>query len=131
MIGCAVFGEKERPAPIIIKEYIPYPQHHCHSNYNLSASNTSSNTSSKEQVNAFNVRSMSQDLGTGWGETKRSEVTSVEFDKESNPAAVYEIFYNTREQLERLAWTSERKPSTLRRKHSRASIAGHQLKIKK
>ena len=52
VIGCAVFGEKERPAPIIIKEYIPYPQHHCHSNYNLSASNTSSNTSSKEQVNA-------------------------------------------------------------------------------
>jgi len=63
---------------------------------NLSASNTSSN-----QVNAM-YSSSSQDLGTGFGDAKRSEVVSVDFNRESRPSEIFEIFYNTREQLDNM-----------------------------
>ena len=43
-----------------------------------------------------------QALGTGWGEQKRSEVTTVEFDRQAVPEAVFEINYNTREELEKI-----------------------------
>lgn len=88
VIGCVVFDEKERST----LSWVTYPVDIF---FNGTATLNISN-----QVNAFN--SISQDLGTGWGETKRSEVTSVEFEKESYATAVFEIFYNTREQLERL-----------------------------
>lgn len=55
--------------------------------------------SSAVNVSSSMLRSFSQDVGTGFGETKQSEVISVEFDRESNPDAVLEIFYNSREQL--------------------------------
>ncbi len=44
----------------------------------------------------------SQDVGTGFGQTKHSEVIIVEFDRESNPDAVLELFYNSRKQLSRI-----------------------------
>ncbi|MBI5732611.1 hypothetical protein HY967_01475 [Candidatus Jorgensenbacteria bacterium] len=66
----------------------------------LNASNTSENKVYSMQ--SMKTKDMSQELGTGWGEMKRSEVTSVEFNQVANPDAVFEIYYNTREQLERL-----------------------------
>ena len=68
------------------------------SNYSLNATPTSSMKGSSMNV----VNSVQQELGTGWGESKRSEVKTVEFERASNPEAVFEIFYNTREQLENL-----------------------------
>ena len=62
------------------------------------------------QVNAFSMRSVSQDLGTGWGDKKRSEVVSVEFDREGSPSEVFEIYYNAREQLEAMGINLNREP---------------------
>lgn len=42
-----------------------------------------------------------QEIGTGWGEYKGSEVTTVEFEKFNQPV-IFEILYNTREQLEKM-----------------------------
>lgn len=77
---------------------------------NLSANTTIGNSSTnimdmqstptKSALKTLSIKRVSQDLGTGWGETKRSEVTTVEFEREGNPAAMFEIYYNTREQLE-------------------------------
>ena len=65
--------------------------------------NTASSASSSNQVNAmFTSSSVKQDLGTGWGETKRSEVVSVEFERANHPYATFEIYYNTREQLDNM-----------------------------
>lgn len=48
------------------------------------------------------MNSVSQDLGTGWGSTKKSEVTTVAFEKESSPSEVFVVYYNTHERLEEL-----------------------------
>ena len=49
------------------------------------------------------TRSMSsQELGTGFGASKQSEVTTVRFEEESSPDSVFEIFYNSHKQLELL-----------------------------
>ncbi len=48
------------------------------------------------------MRSVSQEIGTGFGETKRSEVITVSFDKEKEPDAILEVFYNSRKQLEKM-----------------------------
>lgn len=51
-----------------------------------------------------------QELGTGWGESKKSEVVSVNFDREDNPSATFEIYYNTRKQLEEIGIDFSKKP---------------------
>lgn len=43
---------------------------------------------------------VSQSIGTGWGDTKKSKITTVEFKAKDAPESIFEIFYNTREQLE-------------------------------
>lgn len=55
------------------------------------------------------VKNYSQDIGTGFGQTKRSEVISVSFDKESKPDAVLEIFYNSRKQLSKIGVDFDRR----------------------
>jgi hypothetical protein len=56
-------------------------------------------------LNAMNeshsMKAMSQQgIGTGWGDAKRSEVVSVEFERKGAADTLFEIYYNTREQLE-------------------------------
>lgn len=51
-----------------------------------------------------------QSLGTGFGEAKTSEVTSVSFDRENTPDAIFEINYNTREELERAGVNFKKEP---------------------
>lgn len=46
-------------------------------------------------------RSLSAGLGTGWGQTIEDKVQTIDFDKESSPDAVFEFYYNTRENLEK------------------------------
>lgn len=88
------------------------------SSYGLSAMNAASDTVTNVfNVNAtptasasMQVNSLQQELGTGWGESKKSEVRSVEFERADSPEAVFEIFYNTREQLELLGVDFNTKP---------------------
>lgn len=67
----------------------------------LSVSSHASGAAGDSQVKA-SYSAARQDLGTGWGENKKSEVTSVEFERDSSPSATFEIYYNTRDQLEKL-----------------------------
>ncbi|MEX2052843.1 MAG: hypothetical protein WD898_01290 [Candidatus Paceibacterota bacterium] len=41
-------------------------------------------------------------LGTGFGQDRYSPVTTVDFDSESSPSAVFSLYYNTRGNLEKL-----------------------------
>ncbi len=78
---------------------------------------TSLNASSDGAVslNYSNSEGVSQNfsnvgLGTGWGDQKRSEVTMVDFEREDSPRETFEIFYNTREQLELLGISLTKPP---------------------
>jgi hypothetical protein len=50
------------------------------------------------------------DLGTGWGDDRKSEVVSVDFDREASPSVIFSMLYNTREQLEKLGINFKREP---------------------
>jgi hypothetical protein len=39
------------------------------------------------------------DIGTGWGETKKSEVVNVSFERDTNTLSVFEFYYDTRQNL--------------------------------
>ena len=52
----------------------------------------------------------SQKLGTGWGDQKTSEVTTVEFERASTPNTTFEIYYNTRGELERAGINFRKQP---------------------
>ena len=101
VIGVAIFTEKYHE-PIwnyTLTTSQNYPQNII-TNYNLDCNTRgSSMMQSSQAMNCSMQSSAPQDLGTGFGGYKRSEVISVEFDKESNPDAVFEIYYNTREKL--------------------------------
>lgn len=123
VIGCAVYKEKEHVKIIekIIKEYIPYEvkpyvfpplnsgpwySYQCSS---LSQSEpasimtcaTSLNASASPTSNKFS-RSVSQGLGTGFGEDKYSPITKVDFERDDKITEIFTIYYNTRENLEAL-----------------------------
>lgn len=67
---------------------------------NTSASAQAMNTSAPAQaVASFNAQA-SAGLGTGFGEVKYSPTRSVEFERESAPTCVFNLRYNTRENLE-------------------------------
>lgn len=110
IIGLAVFLEKEKQK--VIKEYISYPIYPVYPRYPnypiypvWSAPNYfcgTSNLISGTICNLNETHSINQNLGTGWGEKKQSEVVSVEFERQISPEATFEIFYNTREQLIKL-----------------------------
>jgi len=116
VIGLAVFVEKEKIQQTVIKEYItipyippvyprypnyPYYPYWGTPTYTLSNMNTSRNTAGNT-IYDCHASQESQNLGTGWGKKESSKVTSVEFDRKEKPNTTFEIFYNTREQLENL-----------------------------
>lgn len=51
-----------------------------------------------------------QALGTGWGEQKNSEVTSVAFERVKAPETIFELHYNTRENLEKIGISFQKTP---------------------
>lgn len=51
-----------------------------------------------------------QKLGTGFGETKTSEVINVNFDREATPDTIFELYYNTREELEKTGVNFKKTP---------------------
>lgn len=123
VIGCAVFCEKIQPITFTYASgngtgifpanplYDPfnnekYPRWYAGSSTTtancLNASATSANFYSERSERTIELSSLkAQDIGTGFGESKKSEVISVSFDRESNPDQVFTVYYNTREQLEK------------------------------
>lgn len=92
VIGCAVFEEHVRePEIVIIKRRSVGPSwpYHFDGQTTITCSTASLSTSNSNTS-----------LGTGWGDQKYSPVQTVEFDRRDNPSAVFEIFYNTRKNLE-------------------------------
>ena len=103
VIGVAIFREKQShitPTPFPEYPYpkYPYPKwpmYDVMSNVNMSMVNDVAES----------------DLGTGFGEYKKSEVIEANFDKESNPDTVFEIYYNSREQLEKIGIDFHSRPN--------------------
>jgi len=62
----------------------------------------------------FNVQDsnmkIKQDIGTGFGEYKKSNVTNVDFERDPSSLVTFEIYYNTRKELERMGVNFEEKP---------------------
>jgi hypothetical protein len=76
---------------------------------NLSASATNDSM----QVMNCNYRAGSspkQQLGTGFGEQRTSEVTTVNFERKNYPETTFEIRYNTREELEKTGIIFKKEP---------------------
>ena len=114
IIGAAVFEERENYKYVVQKSTWIDPWtlgYGVGTTYTLTSSGTtnsysvsgaSSSTSlSSTALNATPTIS-SNALGTGWGEEKKSSVNWIEFDRVEKPSAVFEIFYHTREELEKL-----------------------------
>ena len=120
-IAVAVFREKEKtyvhwPTVTIPREKNRKPWNE-QIFFNSSIDTEYSNKASITNVNnSFNVSkgssmmTVSQEIGTGFGETKRNEVTSVSFNREEQPDAVLEVFYNSRKQLEKIGIDFYRQP---------------------
>ena len=117
-----------QPAPWIIEKHIHHEHCHCWkcnpvkwewysvsggTDHMCQASNLTANAFSAQAEptrSSMQVKTMKQELGTGWGEYKKSEVVTVEFEKEKTPEAVFEMYYNTREQLEKIGIDFNSKP---------------------
>lgn len=67
----------------------------------------SCSTTTGSNFSGQSVRSVSQDVGTGFGESKTSQVVTTSFEEESSPDTVFELFYNSRKQLESMGVTFE------------------------
>lgn len=102
VIGVAVFKEMQNSFV-----YVGYSSY-----YNTTwLGSTVENTSMFKQSNyRCSAQASSQDLGTGFGDTKRSEVTSINFNKENYPDEVFEIYYNTKQQLENMGINLTERP---------------------
>lgn len=60
--------------------------------------------------NSPNQAQSVQQLGTGFGEQKNSEVISVNFERVHDPSITFEIYYNTREELEKEGVNFKKEP---------------------
>lgn len=72
-----------------------------------SSTETSGNSG---KVSIRSVKQPQQQIGTGFGERKESSVISVSFERDGGPDAVFEIRYNTREQLEKAGISMKKEP---------------------
>jgi len=110
-IAVAVFREKEEIyqltlpfADMPVKPYTP-DTHPWWFNQNSTYSidlNTSGGGGGGHGYNTMMCAATTQQVGTGFGATKNSAVTSVSFRKEEEPDSLLEIIYNTKEQLNRM-----------------------------
>ena len=132
IIGCAVFKEKIKfttinipTPPIVIEKHIHHEHHHCdcwkcnpYKWYQTTGGMPGSqlNTCYNTQNTAYFASCCNtsgegkQELGTGFGERKFSEVVTVDFDRENNPVEIFEIYYNTRQQLEAIGVDFKSRP---------------------
>ena len=74
----------------------------CQSMSSSSINNSSIESSDKNRDSSYNKSTlMEQKVGTGWGSDKTSKVSAVNFDREEYPDSVFEIRYNSKEELEK------------------------------
>ena len=123
VIGCAVFKEKRHEPvypPVTIINNFPEPKPYnppmwpawpsITPNHTFDPVNVYSlNCSAGAQANALNAMQAtntnnnkvfaSAGLGTGFGEDKYSPTVTVDFERENHPDEVFNIYYNTRENL--------------------------------
>lgn len=133
VIGVAVFSELFQPVTVInnnIPYQSPYPDYPNRYWPGTSApqwttmnsgagsntvsigykANSSMPTGALMNCSASSSNTASQDLGTGWGNQKNSEVVSVNFQRCNHPDTLFEIHYNTREQLESMGINFHKTP---------------------
>lgn len=116
-IGCAIFKEKVRTPAVeevtfkkikIIEEWAQKEPYMFSGHLGMQANNVSMRAdfgprkgSVLRESNAA-LSNVAQDVGTGWGETKKSEVVTVDFIREDSPSEVFTLYYNTRARLDEL-----------------------------
>lgn len=130
VIGVVVFREKEKIhyySPTVFPDYHRHLCNGCSKHMydgsgvfdfqtttatlsNSSVMDMSSTPTSGENIKVMAMNSVSQDVGAGWGGGKESNVITTSFDREGSPDATFELYYNTREQLERLGVDFDRHP---------------------
>lgn len=118
VIGCAVFKEVDMMIPdmfIYVEKTEPYKLSNSTSAYFSTKSHLSGQSLGMRSVNTssasnYDAAFSAQSLGTGFGDRKKSEVTTVSFDREDHPSEVFEIFYNTRKQLEKIGINLNSRP---------------------
>lgn len=104
VIGVVVYPERRKISGIVYRETYRWPSYRDPFAWTpafsvgLGISNV---------VSAYNITSSvvgsqdSQNLGTEWGETKASPVTSLQFDRDWNSSQYHVIYYDDRKGLER------------------------------
>lgn len=127
VIGCAVFGEVFQPLAVYDSYQNqkpafpgnPWPQWTTTTGGNSAtvtyttagATLSGLSASNSAMLCSANIGSQAQQaLGTGWGDQKKSEVTTVSFERQSSPDSIFEIFYNTREELEKAGINFKKEP---------------------
>jgi hypothetical protein len=117
VIGVAVFKEKYHPPVFNTFTYTETkPYTFGNDSYQTLSTPASSGTimslkdCSNTTMNCSCDNFSSQDIGTGFGGYKRSEVITVGFEKESYPDTVFTLYYNTKEQLEKIGIDFNERP---------------------
>jgi len=105
VIGVAIFYEKdhiENWIDLRLEKTRSHPRPPFYP-YWFATDNTFSSTHTTVTLSCSGIlRSPEQKVGTGFGKEKESRVEKVEFDRNKRPVAVFEILYNTREELEKM-----------------------------
>ena len=105
VVGCLVFSERFDSIPARLYWDCANT---CQNNFDRYQNNPIDIMSGNSEVNNNSLSSMynysysTQDLGTGFGETKHSSVITVDFERENNPEVEFAVYYNTREALEKM-----------------------------
>lgn len=114
VIGCAVVREKQKLVRYDLSSlgWQAQGQEVLYGDVTIQSFNANSldglseiNAFYASNVNNANLNTAKQEIGTGFGEKKHSEVIKVEFDREDDICALFAIYYNTRKQLEQMGIT--------------------------
>ncbi|MCP6727310.1 MAG: hypothetical protein KJI69_04860 [Patescibacteria group bacterium] len=111
-------------------EPYPFPRVYCKDDVNVmrasgSAMYSGASVSDDTNFTTSSMKNSSQDMGTGFGQTKRSEVVSVYFDREEKPDTVLEVFYNSRKQLSNIGVDFNRQRHSISEPNSFPNESGY------
>lgn len=112
VIGVAVFREKD-PVYYYSAASVTYtgPSGIINRVFNNKHLNASANFMAQDAERGGSVNSLyAASLGTGWGESKKSSVTTVSFQSEKSVDAMFTIYYNTKQQLVKMGIDFDEKP---------------------
>ncbi len=127
VVGVAIFREKITPIVIRLKEPYPYIAPNPWIYFNTSSVSVDMNYPSDAgtallgdsnnpncsvicSTSVDKNYSLSNEIGTGWGDNKESSVVSVVFDKEDNMDEEFIMFYNSHRQLQKIGVDFTKRP---------------------